>query len=501
MNTLFSSFRVSTLSWFSLGLLLCSLLLGFVRQGLTPEGVVGFSLAILLGIFLFRSIRQEQQLIEKIDAMGRSIRGGDLQYRITGIDEHQQLANAAWNLNEGRDQEEAFFKEVSAAFEKVQHNQFHRKCLPGGLHGPYRMALERINQSLDAMAANASQREIDLFTGNLSTLKTNALIGNLTLSQNDLNEMTGHMKNVEGISRHAADTALTGRNSISDVLIQLNGLVEKIGQIQHSSVSLNERSFEVIDALSLIAQIADQTNLLALNAAIEAARAGEHGRGFAVVADEVKKLAESTKQAAGNIEEIIQGFSSATDGMSKNAQTMVEMADKSQEVITRFEADFNNVADAAQSTYETIGYAEAVSTASLIKIDHMLYLQNVYRAMEEGEESNEWRVAGLDHTQCRFGQWYESTDELNEFRHLPTFAAIRLPHEQVHATAHRLMQLFGQDWKKSHAVRAEILDGFQVLEAASSLLISAVTDLVDEKRRLETQEANGNPVESTVELF
>ncbi|MEN8179627.1 MAG: methyl-accepting chemotaxis protein [Pseudomonadota bacterium] len=472
-----------------------------MRQGITPEGLLGVLSAVLLGVLLFRFLRDEQQVIDKIQTMGRSIREGDLQYRITSIPEHHPLAKAAWNLNEGRDQEETFFKEVSSAFEKAQQNQFHRKCLSGGLHGPYKTALERINLSLDAMAAIAGQREIDLFTGNLSTLKTNALIENLTSSQNDLNEMAGHMRKVEGISRHAADTALAGRNSIGDVLNQLNSLVGKIGEIQHSSNSLNERSFEVIDALSLIAQIADQTNLLALNAAIEAARAGEHGRGFAVVADEVKKLAESTKQAAGNIEEIIQGFSSATEGMSSNAQSMVETADSSQEVISRFETDFNKVADAAQSTYETIGYAEAVSSASLIKIDHMLYLQNVYQAMEGGEESDEWRIAGQDQTQCRFGKMYESDDDLNEFRHLPSYPGLGLPHEQVHETAHRLLKLFDQDWKKSGSARAEILDGFQVLEAASSILIRAITEMVDEKRRLETQQSGGEPVESEVELF
>lgn len=313
--------------------------------------------------------------------------------------------------------------------------------------------------------------------------------------------MTGHMKRVEEISRHAADTALSGRNSIGEVLSQMITLVEKIREIQQFSISLNERSFEVIDVLSLIARIAEQTNPLALNAAIEAARAGEHGRGFAVVTDEVKKLSESTKLAAGNIEVIIQGFSSATDDMSKNAFSMVEMADRSQNLIAHFESDFKQVADAAQSTYETLGYAQTVNSASLIKLDHLLYLQNVYRAMEQGEGSEEWRAASVDHTQCRFGKRYESVDGLSEFRHLPAYREIKIPHEQVHQNAHKLLQLLRQDSKKSEVVCAAILEGFQVLETTSDQLIKTVTEMVNEKRRLETQQLRGDKQRTSVELF
>lgn len=488
MNILYSKFRVSTLGWMSLGLLAVLVLVGFVRQGLTPEGILGLLSTALLSLLLFFSVREEQNLLAKIRAMGRSIKQGDLQYRITAVPKHHPLAEIAWDLNDGRDQEEAFFKEVSTAFDRAQLNQFHRDCLTGGLQGPYQTSLERINLSLDAMAGNVEQREVELFNGRLSAIKSNALVENLTLAQNDLRDMTGHMKTIEKISRLAADTALSGRNSIGDVLNQLNGLIEQIGEIQSSSNNLNQRSFEVIDALSLIAQIADQTNLLALNAAIEAARAGEHGRGFAVVADEVKKLAENTKQAAGSIEQIIQGFSTATEGMARSAQSMAETADSSQEVVGRFKNDFNKVADAAQSTYETIGYAQTVSTASLIKIDHMLYLQHVYRSIEEGEGSQEWRIASADHTQCRLGQIIESDDDFNKFKHLPSYPAIHLPHEQVHESAHRLMELSLEDWKKSSVVRDEILDSSRVLETASSNLIHAITDMVSEKRRLELQQ-------------
>lgn len=481
MSISFLKFKSSTINRLLLGVLFLLLLASFIRQGLVWENVIGLFAGLVFGVLSWRSDLAQRGLIEKIKDMGQAIVKGDLQYRITDIPLDQDLAETAWNLNEGRDQEEAFFKEFSATFNLALQEQFQRKCFSSGLHGQYRKAMERINASLEAMEENARQRDVEMFFGKLSGLKTNSLLSNLKLAQVDLSEMTKQMGRMEEITRSSADTALAGQNSIGEVTGQLRSLVEMINEIQKSSTRLNERSQEVIEALSLITQIADQTNLLALNAAIEAARAGEHGRGFAVVADEVKKLAENTKQAAGSIEEIIHGFSSATGNMSASSRTIGELADHFQEVIACFEVDFNQVADGAKSSYETIAYAQGVSNASLVKLDHMIYLQNAYRAYELGVGSPEWQAAGMDHHECRFGRWYDSGEGVNVFKHLPSYEAIMIPHEQVHSSVHKVMELLDEDWKNRESIRAEVLDGFNVVEAASSVLIHGMSELVKEK--------------------
>ena len=138
------------------------------------------------------------------------------------------------------------------------------------------MASDEVNATAQSLSQSTSEQSANVEETSASLEQMSAGI-----SQNADNART-----TEEIATASAKDAEEGGRAVSDTVLAMRKIAEKI---------------------SIIEEIAYQTNLLALNAAIEAARAGEHGRGFAVVASEVRKLAERSQVAAQEIGELASG--------------------------------------------------------------------------------------------------------------------------------------------------------------------------------------------------
>lgn len=98
--------------------------------------------------------------------------------------------------------------------------------------------------------------------------------------------------------------SIEGNTIVKQVITQMELIQTFVSQSTNAMKSLDSRSQEIENIVSIIRGISSQTNLLALNAAIEAARVGEHGKGFAVVAGEVRKLAEQSDRSVSQISEL-----------------------------------------------------------------------------------------------------------------------------------------------------------------------------------------------------
>jgi Amt family ammonium transporter len=102
----------------------------------------------------------------------------------------------------------------------------------------------------------------------------------------------------EALSNAAlADTDMKKATAVSQAALEM---------IKRSSVAVDR----IVEAASLIDEVAFETRLLSLNASVEAARAEGVGdrnmAGFAVVAQEVRSLADTTSKTASDISQIVE---------------------------------------------------------------------------------------------------------------------------------------------------------------------------------------------------
>ncbi|MDC0932822.1 methyl-accepting chemotaxis protein [Arcobacteraceae bacterium] len=273
-----------------------------------------------------QNITDENDLIVDLKEVVNEVGNGHIVKRIEKESNTQSLNDLKNLINQMLDNLEKLvgtdINELASVIESYSKYDFTRKIAStnSGIIGQEVTAMNTMITSM----LNANLKDGTTLKNSSENLSNNVNL----LSQNAIKQASS-LDDISSSVDKITDT-ISSTNKKSQEMFKISSQTKEsslqgktfANQTAESIDEINEHVDSILEAITVIDQIAFQTNILSLNAAVEAATAGEAGKGFAVVAQEVRNLANKSAEAAKEIKDLVE---TATDKAAQGKEISIRM--------------------------------------------------------------------------------------------------------------------------------------------------------------------------------